>query len=87
VPGCNNVVEHEVNGLLCQLKDMKSLRDSMRKMALSDQETIDRYSVSSRQKAIKEFDEKLVINSYLEKIEEITNVRIKKNNTKEEVTV
>lgn len=87
VPGCNNVVEHEVNGLLCQLKNMESLRDAMKKMAHSDKETIGRYAGNSRKKAVEEFDEQLVIDRYLEKIEEITKISVKKNNSKVEVTV
>lgn len=87
VPGCNNVVFHEVNGLLCELKNTASLKKAMKKMALSEESTLRYYACNSRKKAIEEFDEQLVINRYLDKIEEITAKKVKKTNPKEEVFI
>ena len=65
VPGCNNVVKHNYNGLLCNLKDTVDLAKRMTEMeALSDDELIN-FGTNSRKKAESEFDESLVINKYL----------------------
>ena len=85
VPGCNNVVINGENGLLCKVKDTKSLASELRKMALSDESTLKYYAENSRKKAMEEFDESLVINQYLDKIAEITAMKVKKPKPKAEV--
>jgi len=87
VPGCNNVVENGVNGLLCKVRDAQSLKNTLRKMSKSDQETLEYYANNSRKKALTEFDEQIVIDQYLEKIAEITSQKVKKSNPKEEVLI
>ena len=85
VPGCNNVVVNEENGLLCRVKDTDSLASELRKMALSDGAKLKFYAENSRRKAVEEFDESLVINRYLDKIAEITAMKVKKSKPKVEV--
>ena len=85
VPGCNNVVINEENGLLCQVRDTESLASKLREMALSDGSKLKCYAENSRKKAVEEFDESLVINQYLDKITEITAMKVKKSQPKAEV--
>ena len=66
VPGCHNVVDHNVNGLLCKLKDVGDLADKMNEMANFDNETLKRFGVNGRKKVELEFNEEIVINKYIE---------------------
>jgi len=71
--GCKEIVEDGVTGYLCRVRDPKDLADKMRKMFyLSDQERIE-MGKRGRQKVIREFDRKVVINTYLTAIEQIIN--------------
>lgn len=65
VPGCNNVVKHNYNGLLCHLKDAADLAEKMREMASLDEDNLRVFGENGRQKAASEFDESLVIHKYL----------------------
>ena len=68
VPGCADVVEDGVNGLLCAAQDAASLADAMlRFLALPVAERA-AMGVASRRKAEKEFDEQRVFDSYLSHI-------------------
>ena len=70
--GCRQVVEHGVNGFLCKAKDSADLASVMQRMLeLTDQERM-RMGKKSRDKMVREFDEQIVINKYLETIEELT---------------
>ena len=74
VPGCKEVVDDGVNGLLCEVRNSKDLANKMEMMLnLSDDERIE-MGRKGRQKIISEFDEKIVINKYLETIEKILNL-------------
>jgi glycosyltransferase involved in cell wall biosynthesis len=64
-PGCNQVVEHNRNGLLCRIKDSEDLAEKMRTMATLDNETLNKYGKNGRAKMEAEFDESIVINKYL----------------------
>lgn len=65
VPGCNHVVSHNFNGLLCNLKDADDLAEKMRIMSNLDDETLRQFGQNGRGKIETEFDESLVINKYL----------------------
>lgn len=65
VPGCNNVVKHKYNGLLCNLKDAADLAEKMKEMASLDDDYLQDFGRNGRTKAESEFDESLVINKYL----------------------
>ena len=74
VPGCKNVVEDEVNGYLCNAKDVDDLALKMEKMInLSKEERIS-MGKAGRNKILNEFDEKIVIKKYIEKIEKICQI-------------
>ena len=66
VPGCHNIVSHNINGLLCQLKNVDDLANKMNEMANLDNETLKRFGVNGRKKVELEFNEQVVINKYLE---------------------
>lgn len=65
VPGCNHVVENNLNGLLCNLKDADDLAAKMRTMANFDDDTLKAMGINGRKKMEAEFDESLVIDKYL----------------------
>lgn len=71
VPGCNQVVEHKVNGLLCKLKDADDLANQMRTLAGLDDNTLQTFGSNGRKKMEAEFDESIVINKYLQAIHEV----------------
>jgi len=71
VPGCNNVVQHNYNGLLCKLKDSSDLAKKMKTMFEMDPEKRLELGRNGRIKVEREFDEKLVIEKYLHAISSI----------------
>jgi glycosyltransferase involved in cell wall biosynthesis len=71
VTGCRDIVEDGVNGLLCKVRDGKDLAEKMKTMiwlSAADRETMGK---KGREKMIREFDKKLVIQIYLQAIGEI----------------
>jgi len=69
--GCRDVVEDGVNGYLCKVKDVKSLAEQMRKIIFLSKEEKEKMGTKGREKIKKEFDEKIVIQKYLESIDKI----------------
>jgi glycosyltransferase involved in cell wall biosynthesis len=65
VPGCNNVVEHNVNGFLCKLKDAEDLANKMKDMTKLTDDKLKEFGTNGRAKVEAEYDESLVINKYL----------------------
>src|SRR5690606_11673359 len=65
VPGCNHVVKHEFNGLLCRIKDETDLAEKMARMSVLNDEELREVGKNGRAKIENEFDESLVINKYL----------------------
>jgi galacturonosyltransferase len=69
VPGCNEIVDHEINGFLFEKKSVPALVDAMNKfLSLSEPER-KRMGELGRLKMIKEFDKSIVVSAYLEEIE------------------
>jgi glycosyltransferase involved in cell wall biosynthesis len=68
VPGCKEVVDDGVNGYLCQAKDADSLKEQMEKMSALSARERQEMGRRGREKVIAEFDEKLVIEKYLDAI-------------------
>ena len=64
VPGCREVVEDDVNGVLVPAKDARSLADALRYM-LDSPERLQRMGEASRVRAETEFDERQVIRANL----------------------
>jgi glycosyltransferase involved in cell wall biosynthesis len=72
VPGCKEVVDDGINGYLCEPRSIEDLANKMIMMLnLSDEER-KIMGQAGRAKMIKEFDEKIVIDKYLEAIEDIS---------------
>ena len=69
--GCKEVVDDGINGYLCRPKNVEDLRKKME--ALINLSEIDRKLMgeAGRNKMIKEFDERIVIDKYLKTIREI----------------
>ncbi len=69
--GCRDVVDDGINGYICKPKSAEDLASKMKDMLeLSKDERI-KMGNKGREKAIKEFDEKIVFDKYLKNIEEI----------------
>ncbi len=71
VPGCRNTVIDGDNGFLVADKDSKSLADAIMRFINLSKQSKQAMSKSSRKKAEQEFDEKIVIDKYLEIIKSI----------------
>jgi glycosyltransferase involved in cell wall biosynthesis len=68
VPGCREVVEHGVNGWLCQARDAADLARYMIKMMNTNDATLQMMATASRSKAERQFDEAIVVGRYLKAI-------------------
>lgn len=73
VTGCRDIVENGVNGLLCKVKDGKDLAEKMKQMMNIPSAGRQIMGNKGRKKMIREFDKKLVIQIYLQAIDEIAN--------------
>jgi len=69
--GCRDVVEDGVNGFLCRPRDAEDLADKMQKMVSLSSAEREAMGLRGREKVEREFDEKIVIDKYLEAIGEI----------------
>jgi len=66
VPGCSDVVEHAVTGLLCEAKSAASLAASMEEMLSLPADNRLEMGRRARQKVEREFDESRVVHAYLD---------------------
>lgn len=71
VPGCNSVVEANVNGFLCESKNSNDLADKMADMLSLDKKSIGKMSRASRKIAEDKFCESIVIDKYLSSISKV----------------
>lgn len=69
--GCKDVVDDGVNGFLCKIKDSEDLALKMEKMLNLSFDERNTMGKAGREKIVKEFDEKIVIEKYLKAIESI----------------
>lgn len=69
--GCRNVVENGVTGYLCKLKDHCDLAKKMEKMLKLSMKERQKMGQAGRKKMIREFDEKIVIQKYLNTIDSL----------------
>ena len=68
VPGCNNVVIDNYNGLLCKMKDSRDLAEKMQTMAQMDETALKKMGANGRKKMELEYSEDLVIDKYISAI-------------------
>lgn len=73
VPGCKDVVDDGVNGFLCELKNSHDLSIQMNKMLALDNRQLREMGKKGRDKIENEFDEKIVINTYLQSVKSIVS--------------
>ena len=70
--GCKEIVEDGITGYLCKIKDPHDLASKMKSMLLLPEDKRIEMGKKARQKVIKEFDKKIVINAYLKAIEQVS---------------
>lgn len=70
VPGCHQVVSNNHNGFLCKVKDANDLAAQMQRMAEMDDDSLRNFGANGRRKMELEFDESIVINKYLETLQD-----------------
>jgi glycosyltransferase involved in cell wall biosynthesis len=71
VPGCSDVVSDGISGYLCTVKSAESLAEAMEKILKLTPEERAEMGRRGRAKVVAEFDEKIVIRSYLDAIRSI----------------
>jgi glycosyltransferase involved in cell wall biosynthesis len=69
VVGCKEVVDHGINGFLCEVKNAEDLALKMKEMLFLSEEQRKLMGQNGRIKMEKEFDEKIVIQKYLKAID------------------
>ena len=71
VPGCRDVVDDQVNGFLCKMKDPKDLANKLEAMASLNNDELQKLGLNGRKKVENQFDEQIVIKKYLNTIQEL----------------
>jgi glycosyltransferase involved in cell wall biosynthesis len=71
VPGCRDVVSNEINGLLCDVRSVTSLRDAMVRMARTNPAERARMGQRSREMVELRFSEELVAQAYVKALTEL----------------
>ena len=66
VEGCREVVEHGLTGFLCEVRNPENLADYLSAILGMSAEQRCHMGLAARKKMEREFDERLVINSYLD---------------------
>jgi glycosyltransferase involved in cell wall biosynthesis len=79
VPGCREVVEDGKNGYLCKVRDPEDLGRKMEALYKLSEEDYRKMAHYSREKAQKQFDEKIVIKTYEAAIREILEAKEEQN--------
>lgn len=73
VAGCTNIVQDNVNGMLCNVKDVEDLAKKLEAMSNMPKSRLEKMGRESRKIVEERFDEKLVIESYLNTIYSLEN--------------
>lgn len=71
VAGCQDIVDDNVNGLLCAVKNAHDLAEKMMRIIGFSPEKRHEMGMAGRAKVTQQFDEKIVIRKYLDTIDEI----------------
>jgi glycosyltransferase involved in cell wall biosynthesis len=75
VTGCRDIVEDGVNGLLCKVKSGPDLAEKMKQMMSLTPSEREMMGKKGREKMIREFDKKIVIQMYLQAIKETIHAK------------
>lgn len=73
VPGCREVVEHEVDGLRVPVRDGAALAAAIERLVL-DSVLRERLARAGREKAVAEFDEGIVVRNTMDVYRELLGV-------------
>jgi glycosyltransferase involved in cell wall biosynthesis len=76
VPGCREVVENGVTGLLCEARSADSLAQQLERMLVSSDATRAQMGLRGREKVAREFDENGVVARYKDTIRAVTGVSL-----------
>ena len=71
VPGCRDVIENNVTGFLCEVKNSIDLAEKMKQILYLKKDKFIKMKLSSRERAVRLFDDKLIINEYKKAVENI----------------
>jgi glycosyltransferase involved in cell wall biosynthesis len=71
VPGCREVVRHGLNGLQCRPRDSQDLADQLQTILQMPAAKLAQMGRASRQLVEESFDEQLVIDAYLQVLDEL----------------
>lgn len=77
VPGCNNIVDNNINGFLCEARNSASLERALKKMLFISTEDRQKMGEEGRKKVKKYFDEEIVIQSLLDAVHSIESLNTK----------
>ncbi|SMG21615.1 Glycosyltransferase involved in cell wall bisynthesis [Marivirga sericea] len=77
VPGCNNIVDHRLNGILCKVKDEDDLALKMKEMYYMAPDLRKEMGLRGREIVERRFDHNLVIERYLKAIDQNGNLKPK----------
>lgn len=69
VPGCRNIVRDGFNGLLCEAKNIESLRKTMQKMLMIAPAERTTMGENGRSLVSQKYDEKLVVDAAIRAVE------------------
>jgi len=73
VAGCTNIVQDNVNGMLCKVKDVEDLANKLEAMSKLPKNRLEKMGKESRKIVEARFDEQIVIKSYLDTIASLEN--------------
>ena len=73
--GCRETVDDGINGFLCKPRCAEDLADKMEKIILMSHEDRLAMGKKSREKVEREFDEKIVIQKYLDAVEDVVKAK------------
>ncbi len=71
VPGCRHIVTHGHNGLLCEVRSAKSLRQAIEQMLSMSDRQREAMGAAGRVRVEAEFDERIVVHSALAAVREV----------------
>jgi len=71
VPGCRNVVEHGVNGVLCEARNSDSLADAMRSILDMSEPERSAMGGSGRRLVASRFDERIIVEATVRAVESV----------------
>ena len=69
-PGCKEIVEDGINGYMIECQDTKALKKKVEKFIKLSFKEKEQMGLNGRKKVEKEFDRNIVVNAYLNEIEE-----------------